>query len=435
MIRTIRFSYPVFVKTIVPLFFFIVSVALAESRGAAGDFPLSSSGRFVVDAKGNRFKLKSVNWWGASDTTRVVRGLDQQHISVIIGLIREWGFNSVRLPFSNEMLHDRRPVAPDVISSNPELIGLTPIEVYDYTVKALTDAGIAVILNNHTTTAEWCCNYDFNGLWHHQSIYSRNYSQTSRMWEEDWAMLANRYKNNPSVVGADLRNEVRTARLADTYLPSFPNWGKGGDNDWHQAAQNAGNAIHKVNPNLLIIVEGINWTGIANFYGIVSECMMGGRPVLAPIRNLPIRLNQPNKVVYSAHQYHFTGPKNTGARQFSGSNPTYGDLDQSTLRSVIHDEWGYVLESGKDYTAPVWLSEFGISPWASPVEQGWFVRLVDYLIENDVDFAFWPLNGNDSWGLVSSDWSHILKDDWRYPHMRRLLDAPVRPLGTSVILQ
>ncbi len=398
-------------------------VAPIQARAALNHLPLNTSGRYIVDSKGNRFKLKSVNWWGASDRFGVVAGLDQQPLSSIVQLINEWGFNSVRLPFSNEMIHDQRPVDPEAVAANPALIGMTRLEVYDHTVNALTRAGILVILNNHTTTAEWCCNYDYNGLWHHKSLYSSKYSQTSQMWQTDWVTMAQRYRDNPAVIGADLRNEVRTARLGDTYLPSFPNWGQGGDNDWHRAAQDAGNAIHGVNPDLLIIVEGINWRGIANILGIVPDCWMGGRPVLAPIKKLPIRLEQSNKVVYSAHQYHFTGPKNTGDRKTSGNNPTYGDFDRATWRSVTKKEWGYLLEPGKTYTAPVWLSEFGISPWASTNEQTWFVQMIDYLIENDVDFAFWPLNGNDSWGLLSSDWSKILKD-WRYPHLKRLLEAP-----------
>src|SRR5262245_61495919 len=72
--------------------------------------PLSTKGRYIVDAAGNRFKLKSVNWYGASDTRQVVGGLDKQPIANIVGLIQEWGFNSVRLPFSNIMLHDTNPV-------------------------------------------------------------------------------------------------------------------------------------------------------------------------------------------------------------------------------------------------------------------------------------------------------------------------------------
>jgi hypothetical protein len=404
--------------------FFSAKISFAKDPDPRERFPLSTSGRWIVDSGGQRFKLKSVNWWGASDRKQVVGGLDQQSISHIVGLIKEWGFNSVRLPFSNQMIHDSKPVQIDAIAANPQWMGMTPLQVYDQTVKSLTDAGIAVVLNNHTTTSEWCCNYDYNGLWHHQSVFYGVYNQTKEMWQNDWVFMANRYRDNPAVVGADLRNEVRTARLADTYLPNWPNWGLGGDNDWHKAAENAGNAIHQINPNLLIVVEGINWRGIVKLFHCMPDVWAGFRPVLAPVRDLPVRLNVSNKLVYSAHQYAFTGPRHTGDRKTSGTFSTYSELDVQSWKSTTESEWGFVLESGRTYTAPVWLSEFGAPPGdGNPQGQAWFGRLTDYLVLNDIDFAFWPLNGNDSWGLVSSDWSQIQNKDWRYPHLRKLLDS------------
>jgi hypothetical protein len=67
-------------------------------------FPLSTVGRYVVDARGKRFKLKAVNWYGSHLDRQVPGGLDQKPIAHIVALIKEWGFNTVRLPFSNQML-------------------------------------------------------------------------------------------------------------------------------------------------------------------------------------------------------------------------------------------------------------------------------------------------------------------------------------------
>jgi len=47
------------------------------------------------------------------------------------------------------------------------------------------------------------------------------------------------------VIASDLRNEIRR----DTINHNYPVWGFGGDNDWHAAATNAGNAILAVNPD------------------------------------------------------------------------------------------------------------------------------------------------------------------------------------------
>ena len=50
--------------------------------------PLRAHGRNVVDARGRRFKLASVNWYGASDELFIPGGLDIQHRDVIAATIR-----------------------------------------------------------------------------------------------------------------------------------------------------------------------------------------------------------------------------------------------------------------------------------------------------------------------------------------------------------
>lgn len=57
-----------------------------------------------------------------------------------------------------------------------------------------------VFLNNHTSVSQWCCsNSDGDGLWYNE-----------KFTEEDFFKclvdLTHRYKNNPRVIGMDLRN-------------------------------------------------------------------------------------------------------------------------------------------------------------------------------------------------------------------------------------
>jgi hypothetical protein len=66
--------------------------------------PLSTQGRNIIDENGTRLKLASVNWYGASDELFIPGGLDVQHRQDIAATIRQLGFNSVRLPYSDEMV-------------------------------------------------------------------------------------------------------------------------------------------------------------------------------------------------------------------------------------------------------------------------------------------------------------------------------------------
>eukprot|EP00929_Paragymnodinium_shiwhaense_P048907 TRINITY_DN24686_c0_g1_i2.p1 TRINITY_DN24686_c0_g1~~TRINITY_DN24686_c0_g1_i2.p1 ORF type:complete len:417 (+),score=85.03 TRINITY_DN24686_c0_g1_i2:104-1354(+) len=50
--------------------------------------------------------------------------------------------------------------------------------------------------------------------------------------------------------------------------------------------------------------------------------------------------------------------------------------------------YGFVLEEGQPYTAPVWLGEFGYA------NQGvYWQQLIRYLSDRDMDFGYWALNG------------------------------------------
>lgn len=403
--------------------------------------PLSTRGRYIVDADGDRFKLKSGNWHGASGTwtgsgspddpannhageksDRMPLGLDRAPMSEIVAGFRELGLNSVRLPFSNEMVHDTRPVADASVAANPSLKGTTPLQVYDAAVRALTDAGLAVILNNHTNTTRWCCGVDGNERW--------NASQSAATWENDWLFMVRRYRDNPRVVGADLYNEVRRSVLDD------PNWGRGDRHDWFAASQRLGDRIlQEADPDLLVIVEGINWTGIP-VDGLPHE-----RPTLEPVQRLSHTLVRSGKLVYSAHFYDYTGPNHSGATgPGETSDPRYRDFGRAELYEVLRRQAFHVAsQPDRHFTAPVWISEFGVGgrQETGAKQRAWFHHFVDFLVEMDADFAYWPLVGwhedrkGNGWALLHWDSAGRRAglfdgDDWRAEPWVRLVEAQGR---------
>ncbi|GLY07901.1 cellulase family glycosylhydrolase [Actinoplanes sp. NBRC 101535] len=397
--------------------------------------PLSTRGRYIVDANGERFKLRSGNWHGASGTwngsgdtavdanhhagenaNRIPLGLDRAPLTTIVDSFREIGLNSVRLPFSSEMVRDTVPVTDAADAANPQLRGMTPLQVYDRVVAALTDGGLAVILNNHTTTTRWCCGVDGNERW--------NTSQTAQVWEDTWVTMARRYAGDSRVVGADLYNEVRRTVLDD------PNWGWGNDHDWFTASQRAADRIlREANPNLLIIVEGINWTGIP-VDGFAHE-----RPTLKPVRTLSHTLVTSGKLVYSAHFYDYTGPNHSGASGVGETtDPRYRDLSPAELTEVLYRDAFFVsAETGQHFTAPVWISEFGVdgNAAAGSLQRTWFANFVAELIRHDADFAYWPVVGwseqraANGWALLFWDraGTRTIAQDWRSEIWSRLLTA------------
>ena len=66
----------------------------------APQMPLSTSGRYIVDARGRRVRLAGVNWYGAHEDDGVAPGLDRTDRARLARVIARHGFNCVRLPFS-----------------------------------------------------------------------------------------------------------------------------------------------------------------------------------------------------------------------------------------------------------------------------------------------------------------------------------------------
>jgi len=332
--------------------------------------PLHTQGRFVVDANGARFKLASVNWYGAESPDLVVDGLMLQDLDAIAGSIRQLGFNSVRLPWCNELVARNPVIEPRMLTANPALMGKTALEVLDAVIAALGRAGLVVILDNHRSRGDWCCDVAHgDGLW-----YTAEYPQD--VWLDHWRQIAMRYSSNPVVVGADLRNEIRNqlaagvpATCTDCNAPTADcvcERGTWGDTsmptyrDWPSAAELAGNAILQVAPNWLIVVEGPDY---ATWLGASYR---------------PVRLTMTNRTVYSVHQYSMNGG-------FRG--------DCAAYQASLDSNFGNVAKSG---LGPVWVGEFGINH--SNTTDPWWNCFLDYLQTNDLDWAYWPLNGTQGSG-------------------------------------
>lgn len=413
-----------------------------DELAASWTGPLSTRGRYIVDADGDRFKLKSGNWAGAQGTyvgsgdaddvanhqahqksNNIPLGLDRTPIGRIMADFHRLGINSIRLPFANALVHDKSVVPDSAVAANPQLKGKTPLEVFDAVIATLTTDGFAVILNNHTTSYRFCCGLDGNERW--------NSGQSTRQWIDDWVFMAKRYQGNKRVVGADLRNEVRR----DTWNDA--NWGWGDEHDEYTAFEQAGNEILQADPDLLVIMEGINWQGIP------AAPFPHQRPDLKPVRTLSHTLIDSNKLVYAVHFYGYTGPANTGAGSGPGAtgDPRYEDFTPDQLAQVVNDEGLFVTEEGKHFTAPVWVSEFGAAGRGSTdaKEKSWFKNFTDILVKNDTDFAQWPLVGwsddkgtpNDNWALLSYDASGKklgVEDDgdWRATDWNKLVNAPAK---------
>jgi hypothetical protein len=97
-------------------------------------FPLHTDGHWIVDRSGNRVKLDSVNWYGAEEEDFVPAGLELASLDSIAGQIKCMGFNSVRLPWSNQMVETNPVVSDYALAANPQFDGAQAMDVFDAAV-------------------------------------------------------------------------------------------------------------------------------------------------------------------------------------------------------------------------------------------------------------------------------------------------------------
>ncbi len=338
---------------------------------ATGGYFHSSHGT-LVDAAGCPVQLTGVNWFGFETSTFAPQGLGARNWQDMLDQIQQTGFNTIRLPYSNQLFDPWSKPQGINYQLNPDLKGLQGLALMDRIIQGVRIRGLKIILDRHDTTA------DFRpSLW-----YTDQVSQAH--WIADWVMLARHYRGNDTVIGADLANEPRGPAT----------WGDGNaSTDWHLAAERAGNAILAANPEWLVIVEGIE-----QYHG--DYYWWGGN--LEGARQYPVQLSEQDKLVYSAHDY---GPEIYKQSWFKAANFPHN------LPTVWQQHWAYLQMDG---IAPVLLGEFGGRSVGNDPAGVWQRSLVAFLKTHGISYTYW------SWNPDSGDTGGILQDNWTKVNQNKL---------------
>jgi aryl-phospho-beta-D-glucosidase BglC (GH1 family) len=380
----------------------INNVTVNEPSGQASPDFFHTQGNQIVDQNGTDVKIAGVNWFGFETGNFVVHGLWARNYQDMMNQMKQLGFNTIRLPFSNAIFNPAN--APNSInySLNPDLQGQTSLGILDKIVLYAGQIGLRIILDHHSALPD---NHANEPLWY----IPGDANSSEQVWINDWVALANRYAGNATVIGADLQNEPHGQAT----------WGNGSlTTDWRLAAQRGGNAILAANPNWLIFVEGIeSYNGQSTWWG--GNLMGAGQ--------FPVVLNTPSRVVYSPHDY----PASV-FNQTWFSSPSY----PNNLPAVWNQYWGYLYRQD---IAPIWLGEFG-SKLQTTSDQQWYQQITTYLADKTsspstagqqgMSWTWW------SWNPNSGDTGGILKDDWQSVNQNKVqglvpIEFALPPAGAS----
>ena len=435
----------------------LLTVAAASMTSAFGGFTSSAAvddnnddwlhavGSRLYDKDGNQVWLTGANWFGMNCTENFPHGLWSADADELLSSVADHGINIIRFPISTELLlswMNGEPYKPVGLTAsndpyymfNPDFCDenggtMDSMGIFDVLMKKCKKYGIKALIDIHSP-ASHNSGHNYN-LWYYEpsAADADNMAANSKtgeeitydMWIESVTWLAEKYKNDDTIIAYDLKNEPHGKRgYNGTTCPTdIAKWDDSEDlNNWAFAATECGNSILDVNPNALILIEGVEqypktekgytydtadiWQASADvspWYG----AWWGGN--LRGVKDYPIDFGSKSRnsqIVYSPHDY---GP--------SVYNQTWFDKDfttQTLLDDYWYDTWAYINDQD---IAPLLIGEWG-GHMDGGKNQKWMELLRDYMIENHINHTFWCLNPNsgDTGGLLDS--SFTVWDDEKY---------------------
>jgi endoglucanase len=384
-----------FIIPIVSIFLLVAGIRL-EGQSCKPNY-LNAVGNKLYDANGKEVRLTGVNWFGFETSMLYPHGLWSRDLKSVLKQIKDLGFNCLRIPWCNKMLDPSVTIRINSYGTDPytgvspmnaeESTKTKPIEILDIIVDWCQKNNMKIILDNHSRKPDA---YMEELLW-----YRSDFSEEK--WIADWVFLADRYKNYDAVVGMDLNNEPHGKYNGGA------TWGNSNPaTDWNKAAERCGNAILKVNPNVLIIVEGVELYNSTTYW-------WGGN--LMGAKDFPIQLSNPQKLVYSPHEY---GPTVYPQDWFSA--PDF----PNNMPAIWEKFFGYIITQN---IAPLLVGEFGIRDRGGK-DEIWFDAFLKFM-GTKYSWTFWCLNPNsgDTGGLLDDQWINVVS--WKVDKLRPYLAPPI----------
>lgn len=379
------------------------------SKAKQGDDWLHTDGSKILDKDGKEVWLTGVNWFGYNTGTNTFDGLWNSELVSSVETIADHGFNLIRVPMSAELINQwsegEYPKANYNNAYNEELNSMNSLEIFDYFLKLAEENGLKVMPDIHS--AETNASGHTVNLWYTDKVTVKDYYHAL-----EW--LADRYKDNDTIVAFDLKNEPH-GKSNEGDAAAIWNDSKDANN-WKYVAETAASKVLAKNPNVLIMVEGIeiypkNIKKNGDYSSTNSDDYYfnwwGGN--LRGVKDYPIDLGKyQDKLVYSPHDY---GPTVYQQPWFEGDY-TY----KSLMKDCWKDNWFYIQEQD---IAPLLIGEWG--GFMTEPNLTWMTYMRKLIKDNHVNHTFWCFNANsgDTGGLVKDDF--VTWDEEKYDFVKEVL--------------
>lgn len=369
---------------------------------------LYTDGSKILDKDGKEVWLTGVNWFGYNTGTNTFDGLWACDLNTSLAAIADRGFNLLRIPISTELIKNwsngSYPTANFNQATNSYLVGMNSLEIFDYVIGQCRANGIKIMIDIHSAKTD--------SMGHMANIWT-NGDISEQDYLDALAWMAGRYKNDDTIIAYDLKNEPH-GKAGESPRAK---WDGSKDSDnWKYIAEKAAKAVLNKNPNVLVMVEGIeiypmdtkaNGNFSSTNAGDYYTTWWGGN--LRGVKDNPVDLGKyQNKLVYSPHDY---GPTVYEQPWFKG-----GFTYDSLYKDCWYDNWFYIQKTN---TAPLLIGEWG--GFMTEPNLTWMTYLRKLIKDNKINHTFWCFNSNsgDTGGLVKDDF--MTWDEDKYAFVKEVL--------------
>ena len=367
---------------------------------------LHCEGSRIYDKDGNEVWLTGANWFGFNCSENCVHYLWSADVDDVLKSVADHGINIIRFPIATELLVSWKAGKPNPVNSvsanadpaftiNPDFCesdGKTlknSMEIFDIIMQKCKKYGIKAFIDIHSPHT------DNSG--HNYNLWYGKAGVTTDVWIDTLVWLADKYKNDDTLLAFDLKNEPHGKGQEGKDAAKWD--GSTDENNWAYAATKCADAILDVNPNALILIEGVeqSLSGAmeGDYWGMPDRrdnspyigAWWGGN--FRGAREYPIKPKHgTSQIVYSPHDY---GPS-VYAQTWFDKNFT----EETLLDDYWRDTWAFINEEN---IAPLLIGEWGGHMEGDNLK--WMTLLRDYMIKNHINHTFWCLNTNsgDTGGL------------------------------------
>lgn len=317
---------------------------------------------------------------------------------------------------------------PGLFSEEPPFVlDMAVVEHLDGLLEMIANADMFATISFRTGPGRsectfWCDPYDPEYMpYFNDTLWEDRTAQDA--WVEMWAFAAERYRDNPIVIGYKLMVEPNAASVYfDIWEPEeFYSAYAGSTYDWNQLHPRIIAAIRSVDSNTPILVNAEGYSAIEwlPYVEIVDE----------------------SNIVYIAHQYH---PYEQYTHQYPDGRNAYPgqfDLDWDGQPDDFNRQWlqellGPLREFAQTHNVPVAVDEFGVVRWV-PGAAVYMNDLMGLFEQQGINYSFWEWSTSwhefeeevhamnyrfgpdpDNRSLVESDLLNVIRHYWSLNNLR-----------------